>query len=240
MEFFGPILLSSIAGFSTCLGVLFTFFKVHRKDKLIAISLSFAMGVMVLISIKELIPIPLKEILIYYKFPLNIGVSLGIPCLTLLLFNLASKMIKTDNKLYKVGVLSMITLLLHNIPEGIATFVSAYTNNSLGIKICLAILAHNIPEGICISVPIYYATKKRSKALLYTFIAGIAEPIGGILIYTVFKRFISLSLLNVTLYFIGTLMMIISIKELLPTILSYNNKYWLLIGLVLALFILFL
>lgn|SRR5574344_167136 len=240
MEFFGPILLSTIAGFATCLGILFTYIKPQNKDKFIAISLSFAMGVMTLISIKELIPIPLKEILLTYKFPLNIMIGIIIPVCTYLIVKISNKTIKSSNSLYKVGVLSMITLLLHNIPEGIATFVSAFTNISLGLKMTLAIMAHNIPEGICISIPIYYATKNRGKAFFYTFIAGIAEPIGAILMCTIFQNYINLNFLNITLYFIGCLMITISTKELLPTILNYNNKLWLIEGLILSLFILFL
>ena len=201
MEFFGPILLSTIAGFATCLGILFTYISPKNKDKFIAISLSFAMGVMVLISIKELIPIPLKSILLTYKFPLNIIIGSIIPLITYSLIKISNKTIKSSNSLYKVGVLSMITLLLHNIPEGIATFISALTNTTLGIKMTLAIMAHNIPEGICISVPIYYATKNRIKAFFYTFIAAVAEPIGAILMYTIFRSYINLSFLNITLYF---------------------------------------
>ena len=240
MEIFGPIMLSSIAGLATCLGIIFTYIKPKNKDKFIAISLSFAMGVMLLISIKELIPIPLKEILKRYNEPVNIGIALILPLMALIIVHLSNKGIKSNNSLYKVGILSMITLFLHNIPEGIATFISAMTNETLGIKLAIAIMAHNIPEGICISVPIYYATKSRGKAFFCTFIAGIAEPIGGILMYVLFKSYINYNVLNIILYFIGCLMMTISVKELLPEILSYKNKLWLIDGLLLSLFILFL
>ncbi len=211
MEIFGPIMLSSIAGLATCLGIIFTYIKPKNKDKFIAISLSFAMGVMLLISIKELIPIPLKEILKTYNEPVSLGIALILPLMALIIVHLSNKGIKSNNSLYKVGILSMITLFLHNIPE-----------------------------GICISVPIYCATKSRGKAFFCTFIAGIAEPIGGILMYVLFKSYINYNVLNIILYFIGCLMLTISVKELLPEILSYKNKLWLIDGLLLSLFILFL
>lgn len=240
MEIFGPLVLSSIAGLATCLGILFTFIKPQNKNKFIAISLSFAMGVMILISIKELIPLPLKNILKTYKLPWNIVIALIMPLIGLTMVNITNHKIKSDSSLYKVGILSMIILMMHNIPEGIATFISSLANKTLGIKLALAIMAHNIPEGICISVPIYYAKKSRGLAFLYTFIAGIAEPIGAILMYTIFKDYLTMNFLNVLLYFIGSLMIIISAKELLPEILKYNNKSWLIIGLILSLFILLL
>ena len=187
---------------------------------------------MILISIKELIP-P-SSIIIYHKY--GIKYLILIPILAYIIILLSNKITKNNNNLYRVGILSFITLFIHNIPEGIATFISS--GNTLGIKLMLAIMAHNIPEGICISIPIYYATKKRNKALLYTFIGGIAEPIGGLIFYLLFKNYINNYILNILLYFIGSLMIIISFKEILPEILRNKNKYWFLYGLLLSLFIL--
>lgn len=240
MEFFGPLLLSTIAGFATCLGIVFTYFKPKNIDRFIAISLSFAMGVMILISIKELIPIPLKNILLAYSFPFNLLITLIGPYFALKMIDLTNKNIKTNNSLFKVGILSMIILMLHNIPEGIVTFLSSLANQKLGFKLTLAIMAHNIPEGICICVPIYYATKRRGVAFFYTFIAAIAEPVGALLVYLIFRQYLNINILNILLYLIGSLMILISIKKILPEILKYHHNSWLLYGLFLSLFILLL
>jgi zinc transporter, ZIP family len=240
MEFFGPFLISLIAGLSTCLGYLLTYIKTKNINNYLTVSLSFACGVMLLISVKELIPIPLKYIILSYSKPLNIIILVFIPFIAYLIFKTTNKAIKTDNSLYRVGLLSMITLLLHNIPEGMATFMAASTNTLLGLKLGVAIMAHNIPEGICISVPIYYATKNRGKAFLYTFIAAIAEPIGAILMYTIFKEYISINILNIILYFIGSLMISICLLEIIPEIRKYHCLSGVLYGLILSLFILLL
>lgn len=55
----------------------------------------------------------------------------------------------------------MVVLIMHNLPEGVITFISSYKDLNLGIKIVVAIALHNFPEGIAIIVPIYYATKSR-------------------------------------------------------------------------------
>ena len=99
-------------------------------------------------------------------------------------------------------------------------------------------MAHNLPEGICIAVPIYYSTNNRKKALLYTFISGIAEPIGALLTYLFLKPFISLAFLNIILYFVGCLMLIIAITEILPEILSYHKKICFCLGILCSLLIL--
>ena len=91
----------------------------------------------------------------------------------------------TTNKenLYRVGIISMLAIILHNIPEGIATFISTTKDTSLGISLATSIAFHNIPEGISISIPIYYSTKSKTKAILYTFISALSEQIGAILTY---------------------------------------------------------
>ena len=72
METKTAILLSILAGGATNLGVLFTYFKKDRVREVISVSLSFAFGVMSLISFKELLPLPIK----YFIKNLNIGIAL--------------------------------------------------------------------------------------------------------------------------------------------------------------------
>lgn len=67
----------------------------------------------------------------------------------------------------------MIAIILHNIPEGIATFVATNSDITLGISLAIAIAMHNIPEGISISVPIYYSTNNKRKPFIYRSISFI-------------------------------------------------------------------
>lgn len=240
MEIKTAILLSILAGGATNLGIFFTFFKKDRVREVISISLSFAMGVMSLISLKELVPEPIS----YFLGNLNIAIALSliflIPVMALTIVKVSKINIKKGSNLYKIGILNMLTLLLHNIPEGIIVFTSSVANQKLGFKIALSIAAHNLPEGICIATPIYYSTGNRKKAFFYTFISGIAEPLGAIITWWFLKPFISILFLNVILYFVGCLMLTIVFWEILPEILSYDRRFYMLIGLFLSLFILFL
>ena len=51
-----------------------------------------------------------------------------------------------NKNLYKLGIITMIGITIHNIPEGIATFITTNENIKLGISITIAITMHNIPE----------------------------------------------------------------------------------------------
>ena len=81
----------------------------------------------------------------------------------------------------------MIAMIIHNIPEGIATFITTNNDITLGISLAIAIALHNIPEGISIALPIYYSTNKKKKAIFYTLISGISEPFGAILAFLFLK-----------------------------------------------------
>ena len=80
--------------------------------------------------------------------------------------------------LKRMGLLTGLAIGLHNIPEGLATFVATLSSPSLGGALAIAIALHNIPEGMCVSMPVYYATGSRVKGFLWAFLSGISEPLG--------------------------------------------------------------
>ena len=221
-----PFLMTTLAGISTLLGSILIFIKA-KEDKLLSSSLAFAAGVMITVSFTDLIPSSINKIGEYCPFTATIclcliGINVGV-----LLSNFIEKKIeKKDNSssLYKVGIISMLAIILHNIPEGIATYISCKNDFSLGLKLTIAIALHNIPEGISISIPIYYATKSKKKALLYTFISGFSEVVGAIISF-LFLGGLENDLFMGFLYsMIAGIMISISIKELIPESLNYNLK----------------
>lgn len=246
MEIFGALLVSTIAGLSTVLGGLVIFFKFKKQNinKFITFALSFSLAIMIGISITDLIPESTFILLKSYGIKKGIVYSLISFLIGVILINFIHKKIeKTElNKgdLYKLGILNMLALILHNFPEGIATFMSSYKNIDLGIKLSIAIAFHNIPEGISIAVPIFYATKSKKEALIKTFASGIAEPIGALLAYIFLSNFITDSLISIILILVGGIMITLAIEIILPKAKEYNLKKYLylgfIIGIVLILF----
>lgn len=228
-----PLLLSLLAGLSTVIGAFIVFFSKSTNKRLITFALSFSAGVMITISFTDLYP-SAQESLINYKGRLY-GVFLSL--LFLIIGALTAYLIdhfipNEDNKhftkgkgkgnLYRVGFVSMIAIMLHNFPEGIATFVSGYQSTTLGIYIAIAIALHNIPEGISIAMPIYYSTNSKSKAFKYTFLSGIAEPIGALLAFLFLKPFINDIILAVIFANVAGIMIYIAFQELIPEARAYG------------------
>lgn len=220
-------ILTFIAGISTMLGSLLILLK-DKRGVVLKYSLSFAAGVMLCVSIIDLIPESL-ELLIKSSENKPFILTFSFIIIGMLLSSIIDKFIpenheKQNNKLFKVGIFSMIAIILHNIPEGVATFLSSATNIKLGITLTIAIALHNIPEGISISVPIFKATKSRKKAFIYTFISGMSEPFGAILAYLFLAPIINDTIMGLLLALIAGIMIHISEVKLLPTALKYKEK----------------
>lgn len=221
------IIVSSIAGISTLVGYLFIYIKAD-KNKVISKSLSFASGVMLTLSLVDLIPTSINYLkmdnrsLLYTLLFFFIGIIL---CLII------NTKIKDNDVLYKTGIISMIGIMIHNIPEGIVTYILSTVDMKLGFIFAIAIILHNIPEGISISVPIYYSKKSKKKAFLYTMISGLSEPLGALLSMIFLYKYISNFLIAILFSLIAGLMSYISIFELMKTSFKYDkNKIYILYG----------
>lgn len=222
-------LLTFIAGFSTMIGTILIFIKVKNINKFICGSLSFASGVMICVSITDLIPESLNMLKInfngFYSILLClIFIVFGVVVSMLIDYYLPSDSLYENKQLYHVGLISMLAIILHNIPEGIATFIAGSSNTKLAISLTIAIAMHNIPEGISIAIPIYYSTKNKKKACLYTLISALSEPFGALITYLFLYNFISNTFLGILFAFIAGIMLNIGICELLPTSKKYNYQ----------------
>lgn len=216
-------ILSFLAGISTLVGALIIFFDKKKNSRVVVISLSFAAGVMICVSLTDLLPNSFNMILDgVNKFP-KVILSLIFMVIGIIISMLIDKYLPNEyennssNKgLYKIGIISMVAIILHNIPEGIATFITSSNNIKLGLTLTIAIALHNIPEGISISVPIYHSTNNKKKALIYALISGMSEVLGSILAYLFLAPYMNDHIMAALYAIIAGIMIHISIYELIP------------------------
>ena len=212
-----PLLLSTIAGLSTTIGAFIVFFTKKYNKKLLTMSLIFASFVMIIISLTQLIPSSTKTLINFYSF--NTASLIILICLFLGIFitnTIESIIPSKSDHVYKLGIFMVLAIFLHNLPEGIITFMAGYKDINLGITLTLAIALHNIPEGISVAMPIYYATKSKSKAFLMTFISGVSEPIGALLTYLILKPYINQITLSIMCLVVAGIMLYIATTKLIP------------------------
>lgn len=221
-----PFLLCLLAGLSTLLGSLFIFIK-GNKENIIKCALAFASGVMLSVSVFDLIPESLTMFQsvtknsIFLSIMSFIIIGLIIP---LFIDKILPTKLDQNSKLYKLGIFTMIAIIIHNLPEGMITYITADHNLKLGITIAIAIAMHNLPEGISIAIPVYYATKNKKKVVGLTFISGMSEPLGAILAFLFLKPVINNTIMGALFAIIAGIMTYISIIELLPSALQYKEK----------------
>ena len=123
-KFLYAFILSFLAGISTIIGAMIIFFDKKKSNKVVVVSLSFAAGVMICVSLTDLLPnafnmISVKTSLFPRLILTLIFMVIGIIISMLIDKYLPSNNEKVDNKgLYKIGIISMAAIILHNIPEG--------------------------------------------------------------------------------------------------------------------------
>lgn len=123
-------IVSFLASISTLLGASILFINYKDKNTLISKSLSFASGIMLSVSILDLIPSSLLGI----NKKLYILPSIFLVISFMLIGIISSKLINKyipndfenvkDSKLYKIGIFSCLAIILHNIPEDCSCYVS--------------------------------------------------------------------------------------------------------------------
>lgn len=228
--------VSLAAGLSTALGGLVILFCKKIGNKLMAFSLGFAAGVMLSVSLADMLPhcvhtyeqsVSVQMAAMFTASLMMCGMAIAFlieRCIPTEKEMISSKTDPTRAAALRSAIVTTVAIVLHNLPEGILTLFTTYASPSLGVGMALAIAMHNIPEGIAIAVPVYYATQSKAKAVFYTLLSGIAEPLGAVLAFYVLRGLITAAFLNGLVAIIAGIMCFVSFSELIPESLAYGKR----------------
>ena len=117
------------------------------------------------------------------------------------------------------STLLMLSVTLHNIPEGMAVGAAAAAASesipyASALALSLGIALQNFPEGLVVSMPLYKEGKSRKRAFAEGTISGAVEPIGAVLAF-IFVSFFS-SFLPFLLSLAAGAMFYVVVEELIP------------------------
>lgn len=215
----------------TSLGAACVFFMKKTMSMNVQKALTgFAAGVMVAASIWSLIIPAMDQATDMGKLaflPAVAGFWIGIFFLLLLdhviphLHLHSEKAEGPKTQLQKTTML-VLTVALHNIPEGMAVGV-VYAGLLAGneqitmmgaLALSLGIAIQNFPEGAIISMPLRATGTKKSKAFLYGMFSGIVEPIAA-LVTILATRFIEPALPYLLSFAAGSMIYVV-VEELVP------------------------
>ncbi len=241
--------LTLLAGLSTGVGSAIAFLCRRTSRRFLSVSLGFSAGVMIYVSLAEILGEARTSLTAHLGGRAGSWAAAAAFFGGMVVIAVIDKLIPSEenphevrsvekerepgpDRLMRMGVLTALAIAVHNFPEGLATFVSALQEPGLAIPVVAAIAIHNIPEGIAVSVPIYQATGSRRKAFLYSFLSGLAEPVGAFLGWLVLMPVMNDAVFGILFAGVAGVMVFISFDELLPAAREYGEHHLSLYGLI--------
>lgn len=199
------LIYSFFAGISTAIGVLILIIFGKPGKRLLATLLGFAGGIMLAISVFELMPeavllSSMNITILFFIFGalMMFGLDKLIPHSHLSTSDRLEienpQRLKMQIPMIRTGYLIFFGIGLHNLPEGLAIGAGIESSPEIGLYIALAIALHNIPEGLAIAGPLKTGGLKNYKILLFSLGAGLMTPLGTL---------ISLLMFNISEVFVG-------------------------------------
>ncbi|MEG0166784.1 MAG: ZIP family metal transporter [Ruthenibacterium sp.] len=242
------LMVTTLAGLSTGLGGLVVLFCRRPGARMMAFSLGFAAGVMITVSLTDMLPHTVAAYAASMPRVAGALCSASLCLLGMVIAFLLGRCVPDEaeslthtahdsairHTALRSAMITTAAIVLHNLPEGILTLFTGYANPKLGVTLALAIALHNIPEGIAIAVPVYYATNSRVRGVLYALFSGLAEPAGALLAFAFFARLITPLFLNGLIAGIAGIMLFVSFSELIGEGFSYGKNGFATAGLVLG------
>ena len=147
-------------------GVISAVFK-KNVDKYLSFFMGISGGIMLAVVVFDLMNESMEEMGIAYT---SLFVLIGV----LITMYIKNKLdIPSD---LKSGYLVFISILLHNLPEGLAIGSSFISEESFGITLAIIIGIHNIPEGLAMALSLVGSKIKIPKVIGFTLLAGV--PMG--------------------------------------------------------------
>lgn len=228
--------------FITSLGAATVLLFNNANQKIMNITLGFASGVMIAASFWSLLQPAIERAESVSKIAPCYVATIGFiggaifmwttdKTVSILGEKIKRKRAEKNDKLKRIYMLIM-SITLHNIPEGMAVGVAfgalngdSYTTEQLigAISVAIGIGLQNFPEGAAVSVPLRREGFSKKKSFLFGQASAIVEPIAGIIgaMLVVYVE----AILPYALSFAAGAMILVAVHELIPECQSGNTRH---------------
>jgi ZIP family zinc transporter len=221
------LLLIAAAGMSTALGgisIVAIRRLTHRMHDTI---LGLGAGIMLGVSVFDLL-LQLGEHSSEDWLLIAAGIVTGAAVITLLIvlirkMPLPMPFVKNPTTVTTgAAFLLFIALLIHNLPEGLATGIGyGHGPTTFGNTIALSIAFQNVPEGLLVAVAVLAETGSKRAGFGYAVLSGAVEPAAGYIAY--FTLSISPATVGVISGFAAGAMLAVVFFQMMPE--SHRHGY---------------
>jgi len=216
------LIVTLISGLSFLIGGLIIIF-IKRKDHFINFCISISFGVLIILSLFELIPEAKEKLGDNAAMLLIIFAIIGF-----ILFKFLDYFIphhdegnNSSNNLIHIGIITAIALIVHNIIEGMLLYGYAMVNMRVAYIYALAASLYHLPLGANVA---FLLKENRKKMWVYLFLLTITPLVGGVLIHY-FNEFLTDFYLGLMLAITLGIIIYIILFELLGKIKKDFNKH---------------
>ena len=216
----------------TALGAATVVFFKSPNPKALNLMLGFASGVMIAASFWSLLQPAIERAEVASALPAYFVATIGFLSGALFIWGSdkvvtltqrrASDTGESTNKRFGRIMMLILSITLHNIPEGLAVGVAfGVLQNGLStealmgaVSVAIGIGLQNFPEGAAVSVPLRREGFSRRKSFFYGQASGMVEPIAGVIgaLLVVHVEVI----LPYALAFAAGAMILVAVHELIP------------------------
>ena len=214
----------------TALGAAAVFCFRNPNPKTMNVMLGFASGVMIAASFWSLLQPAIERAENTLSLPAWVVVSLGFLSGAVFMWlsdkivtRARRKSICPNEKRTSRILMLVLSITLHNIPEGLAVGVafgalhaSGYTVEALmgAVTIAIGIGLQNFPEGAAVSLPLRREGYSAGRSFLVGQASGMVEPIAGVLGAAMVVHITTI--LPFALAFAAGTMILVAVHELIP------------------------
>lgn len=232
-------IMTIIAAVSTFTGAMMSLNFKQVNQQTLSIILGSAAGVMLYTAFMKFMPdaisilstqLPYVEVKLVSTVWFFVGIVLLYPLGYLV--NLWKRWKEKEDEIettldYRhIAILVLLTITAHSFVEGVATFLSYLATPLVAIPLVISIIVHNFPEGMTIGALFNKIsdTMGRRKAVFYSVLASLFEPIGAMMAYFFILKYSTPVLTGILKAFLAGLLVATALNELIPNSQLKGNR----------------